>query len=404
MKKDERRAPILRFKGFSDDWEQRKLGEMSLSFDYGLNVASKEFDGKNKYIRITDIDDNSRKFNQKNITSPDVNLSSAEKYKLVEGDILFARTGATVGKTYIYIPSDGLVYYAGFLIRARIKPEYNPEFIFQNTLTKRYMNFIKFTSMRSGQPGINSKEYAQYQIMVPRRIEQNKISNYLRSLDALITLHQRKLEMLKELQQLYLLNIFPINNEKRPKIRFKHFDNFWAPRKLKSIFKEFTKKSVIEDEYTTLSSTNTGIEVRTGRVSGKSNKGYKIIEVGDLVLSPQNLWLGNININSLITGLVSPSYKTFKIIDVNPAFIEPQLKNKKMIYEYNQASIQGASIVRKNLNIDAFNEIVIQIPSQNEQYQIANFLLNLNKIISSLDKKVKILNDIKKQYLDLLFI
>ena len=189
--RDGSNIPEVRFAGFTDAWEQRKLGELSSSFEYGLNAAAKEYDGENKYIRITDIDDDSRKFKQEDITSPDTDLSSAENYRLSEGDILFARTGASVGKSYIYKASDGLVYYAGFLIRAKIKKDYNPEFVFQNTLTNDYEKFIKITSMRSGQPGVNAQEYSQYQIMMPCKIEQDRISGYLRSLDNLITLHQR---------------------------------------------------------------------------------------------------------------------------------------------------------------------------------------------------------------------
>ena len=200
--------PEIRFSGFTDDWEQRKLGELSSSFEYGLNAAAKEYDGENKYIRITDIDDDSREFKQEDITSPDTDLSSAENYRLSEGDILFARTGASVGKSYIYKVSDGLVYYAGFLIRARIKPEYNSEFVFQNTLTSDYEKFIKVTSMRSGQPGVNAQEYSQYQIMVPSKPEQDKISECLRNLDHLITLHQRKLEKLKCIKKSLLENMF----------------------------------------------------------------------------------------------------------------------------------------------------------------------------------------------------
>lgn len=168
------------------------MGELSTSFEYGLNAASKDYDGENKYIRITDIDDNSRNLKSEDITSPDTDLSCAENYRLSEGDILFARTGASVGKSYIYKTSDGLAYYAGFLIRAKIKPEYNSEFIFQNTLTGYYEKFIKITSMRSGQPGVNAQEYSQYKIMVPSKPEQDKISEYLRNLDCLITLHQCK--------------------------------------------------------------------------------------------------------------------------------------------------------------------------------------------------------------------
>ena len=206
--KNGEKKPEIRFEGFTDDWEQRKLGELSSSFEYGLNAAAKEYDGENKYIRITDIDDDSREFKQENITSPDTDLSSAENYRLSEGDILFARTGASVGKSYIYKASDGLVYYAGFLIRARIKPEYNSEFVFQNTLTGDYEKFIKVTSMRSGQPGVNAQEYSQYQIMVPSKPEQDKISDCLSNLDNLITLHQRKLEKLQEMKKFMLQTMF----------------------------------------------------------------------------------------------------------------------------------------------------------------------------------------------------
>ena len=159
------KVPRIRFKGFTGDWEQRKLGEMAESFQYGLNAAAKKYDGKNKYIRITDIDDLSHEFLQSNLTSPDTDISQADNYRLNEGNILFARTGASVGKTYIYKHSDGRVYYAGFLIRAKLFKEYAPEFIFQNTLTSKYKRFIQITSQRSGQPGVNAQEYADYGLM-----------------------------------------------------------------------------------------------------------------------------------------------------------------------------------------------------------------------------------------------
>ena len=200
--------PEIRFAGFTDAWEQRKLGELSLSFEYGLNVAAKEFDGENKYIRITDIDDSSHGFVTDNVTSPDTDLSTADNYKLSIGDILFARTGASVGKSYIYKDSDGLVYYAGFLIRARIKKEYNPEFVFQNTLTTDYEKYIAIISQRSGQPGANAQEYSEYKIMIPNRDEQDKISVCLRNFDHLITLHQRKLELMKNIKKAMLEKMF----------------------------------------------------------------------------------------------------------------------------------------------------------------------------------------------------
>ena len=173
-------------------WEQRKLGDVASNFEYGLNASAKEFDGENKYIRITDIDDESRVFLSDDITSPDTDLISADKYKLEKGDILFARTGASVGKTYLYREKDGLVYYAGFLIRAKINPENDAEFVFQNTLTDSYDSFIRITSQRSGQPGVNAQEYQGFSFYVPSLKEQQLIGTYFKNLDSLITLHQRK--------------------------------------------------------------------------------------------------------------------------------------------------------------------------------------------------------------------
>ena len=193
---------------FPFSWEQRKLGEVASSFEYGLNAAAKEFDGVNKYLRITDIDDVSREFREDDLTSPDTDLSAASNYQLHNGEILFARTGASVGKSFIYRESDGLVYFAGFLIRARIRPEHDAEFVFQNTLGLPYEKYIQVTSQRSGQPGVNAQEYAEYSFMVPSLAEQKSIGSFLHQLDTLITLHQRKLEKLQAIKRSMLEKMF----------------------------------------------------------------------------------------------------------------------------------------------------------------------------------------------------
>ena len=201
-------VPEIRFKEFTDAWEQRRLGEITEKFEYGLNAAATDFDGVNQYLRITDIDDETREFNKTSLTSPDTNLDFADNYILKQGDILFARTGASVGKTYQYKESDGRVYYAGFLIRARLLSGFNVGFIFQNTLTKRYENFISITSQRSGQPGVNAQEYASFKLLLPKFEEQEQIADLFTKLDNLITLHQRKIEELKNMKKTLLQQIF----------------------------------------------------------------------------------------------------------------------------------------------------------------------------------------------------
>ena len=228
----EKKAPELRFAGFTDAWEQRKLGEISESFEYGLNAAATEYDGKHKYIRITDIDDSTHLFLQDDLTSPDIDFSTADDYLLQEGDVLFARTGASVGKTYIYRRSDGDLYFAGFLIRAKIKSDYDADFVFQNTLTDSYDSYIRITSQRSGQPGVNAQEYANFALSVPSLAEQKKIGAYFSHLDSLITLHQRELHKLQIFKKSMLEKMFPRNGESVPQLRFHGFTDAWEQRKL----------------------------------------------------------------------------------------------------------------------------------------------------------------------------
>ena len=207
--KNGKHIPEIRFKGFTDAWEQRKLDECMDSFEYGLNAAAKEYDGMHKYIRITDIDDETHNFIQSNLTSPDIDFNSdVSDYKLNINDIVFARTGASVGKTYLYNPSDGDLYYAGFLIRGKVNEACDAGFIYQNTLTRDYDSFIRITSQRSGQPGVNSKEYATFRLNIPCKDEQEKISEFLNRLDKLFTLHQRKLERLQEVKKDLLQKMF----------------------------------------------------------------------------------------------------------------------------------------------------------------------------------------------------
>jgi type I restriction enzyme S subunit len=226
-RKDGDDKPEIRFAGFTDAWEQRRLGELAQTFKYGLNAAATDFDGENKYLRITDIDDETHEFKTDALTTPDVDLAMAENYRLKNGDVLFARTGASVGKTYHYKDSDGLVYFAGFLIRARIKPEYDSEFVFQNTLTDKYNRFITITSQRSGQPGVNAQEYAYFTISMSKLDEQRKISEFFTALDRLITLHQREYDKTVNIKKAMLEKMFPKDGDDKPEIRFAGFTDAW---------------------------------------------------------------------------------------------------------------------------------------------------------------------------------
>ena len=200
----------LRFKDKNGNnypnWEKKKLGDIANSFDYGMNAPSKEFDGINKYIRITDIDEITHKFINKNIVSPNGILDN--KYLVNKNDILFARTGASTGKTYIYDTNDGILYFAGFLIRANIPEKYNSYFIFLNTLTQKYKNWVKIESTRSGQPGINAEQYKSYNVFVPCLEEQTKIADFLSAFDRKLDNQKAQLEHWQQIKKGLLQQMF----------------------------------------------------------------------------------------------------------------------------------------------------------------------------------------------------
>lgn len=386
-------VPKLRFKEFNDEWKEKKLSDISLEISYGMNSASKKFDGENKYIRITDIDETTSKYLNKDIVSPDGNLE--DKYIVRKNDILFARTGASTGKTYLYNSNDGKLYYAGFLIKASII-NHNANFIFQQTKTRKYNNWVKIMSMRSGQPGINSQEYGNYKFSITTLKEENKISNFLSLLDKKIELQTKKIEDLK----LFKKGLF-YNSD------YKNLKNI----KLKDILNEINEKTKINNQYDILSSTSNGLFLQKNyfkkQAASENNIGYKILRKNQLVLSPQNLWMGNINLNEKYDiGIVSPSYKIFEINSkiINIHYFNNWIKSSRALYEYMISSEQGASVVRRNLNMDLFNEISLKIPDMKTQSKIGNQIKNINRIIELESNKKNKLQELKKGLMQKMFV
>ena len=189
-------VPNLRFPEFQGEWEKTKFGDIATGFDYGMNAAAKNYDGVNKYIRITDIDEASSTYKDKDIVSPDGVL--ADNYLVNNRDILLARTGASTGKSYLYKKSDGKLYYAGFLIRANVTT-HDPYFVFSQLHTHRYWRWVSIMSARSGQPGINSQEYSSFPIYTTSIEEESKIAKLLSLLDERIATQNKIIDKLQSL-------------------------------------------------------------------------------------------------------------------------------------------------------------------------------------------------------------
>jgi restriction endonuclease S subunit len=182
-----------------ENWRRVKLGDVCFAFSYGVGASAIPYDGINRYIRITDIDDDSHEFRPSPLSSPS---HFNHDHIVNEGDILIARTGASVGKSYIYHPNDGKLVFAGFLIRAAINHDIaDPYFIFLQTLTDKYRQWVAEESMRSGQPGLNIDQCKDFEFCIPKMSEQHKIAAQINEIDAVLNNCKKQLDKAQNLKQ-----------------------------------------------------------------------------------------------------------------------------------------------------------------------------------------------------------
>ena len=383
------KVPEIRFAGFTDPWEQRKLGDVASSFDYGLNAAATEYDGQNKYLRITDIDDETHEFSKSDLTTPLADLAMSADYLLKESDLLFARTGASVGKTYLYRQFDGMVYFAGFLIRARIGEGADPEFAYQATLTDAYKKYVAITSQRSGQPGVNAQEYADYQLMLPSKTEQQQIGMTLRSLDDLITLHQRKYDKLVVFKKSMLEKMFPKDGESVPEIRFAGFTDPWEQRKFSDIVDVCSGKDYKHLEEGPIPVYGTGGFMTSVDEALSYDRDAVGIGRKGTIDKPYLLKAPFWTVDTLFYAIPKSD---MDLEFVHCSFLNVDWKSK------------DESTGLPSLSKEAINETIALVPSFNEQSRLGEFFSDLDSLITLHQRKLELLQNIKKSLLDKMFV
>ena len=311
--------------------------------------------------------------------------SYKEKYNYpYKGEVMITCAG-TVGKCIIYDGQDA--YFQDSNIVWINNPSLQIDNAFLYNLLKR-VDWRKLNSTTIVR--IYNDDLRNLKLYYPKKEEQLKISKFFSLIDERITTQNKIIDKLESL-------IKGISS----KLLDEEEGHYVS---LENILKERIEKTTINNQYEVLSSTVNGIFIQreyfSREIASLNNVGYKVLRLNEIVLSPQNLWMGNINYNkSFKIGIVSPSYKIFSIADCyDKDFIAALLKTNRALYNYALASEQGASIVRRNLNIEAFKQIVFKLPSYKKQCQIGKTISLLEK---SLENNMKLKNsyELQKTYL-----
>lgn len=408
--------PKLRFK--ADDgsdfsgWEEKTLGELCAPLTYGMNAAATKFDGENRYIRITDIDDETHALLPNDIVSPSGELD--DKYLVKKGDILLARTGASTGKSFLYHPKDGKLFYAGFLIKAHVLPSSDDYFIYSQTLTDRYWKWVKTASMRSGQPGINANEYASYSFAVPSLPEQRKIADFLSAVDAVIAAQQAEVDAWEQRKKGVMQKLFS------QEVRFKADDGSefpaWESATVGELFTFVTEKN--KDGHINNVITNSA---ERGLIPQReyfdkdiavdgNTKGYTVIRKGDFVYNPRKSTsapFGPFNIYERNeVGIVSPLYTCLTPYDDEMApYLAWYFKtNRWHPYIVTHGAQSGARHDRVGMTVALMEGIPVLLPSLPEQRKIADCLASMDEVIQKSKGELAKWRELKKGLLQQMFV
>lgn len=400
--------PKIRFKGFTKDWEQRKLGDDLVSIHTGTNLLGSITNTGMPLIKMGNIqrgyfDTSKVEFLAEN--------EQPDKADIVNyGDFFFntRNTLELVGKGATWMKNSGEYAFNSNIARFELR---NLDTIFFNYLyntdymTKQiHARAMGTTSVAAIYPRtLDSVEY-----LAPCMKEQQKIGAYFKQLDHLITLHQRKCEQTKNLKKYMLQKMFPQNGAKVPEIRFNGFTHDWEQRKFGSLLEETRNKTIFEDEDTLLSCAIDGMYLNSELFShfrGSSNIGYLKVKKNDLILSAQNLHLGNCNVNLRFEhGIISPAYKVYELVGCNPLFMQAWVKKDSTKDFFLKSSTEGASVCRKNIVWEELYKQELPVPSIEEQTKVGEYCYSLDHLITLHQRKCDELKKMKKFMLQNMFI
>lgn len=417
--------PEIRFKGFNDAWEQRKLEDvMDCVTDYVAAGSFADIKSNVTYLSEPDFAQLVRTVDLKNkFTNTDsvfVDKNAFEylwRVNLNEECIVLPNIGANIGEVYYVKPSD-LPYDNNVLGPNAILLKTKQDTYFQYTLleTDDFQSQLFENVASSGQPKFNKTELKKIILSIPSIEEQKRIGAFFKNIDNLITLHQRKYEKLKNIKQSMLEKMFPKNGEKFPEIRFKGFTDAWEQRKLGDHCDMYngdrsSKYPNAQDMVPEgVPFINAG-DLENGHVNLKTcNKislekydelGGAKLQYGDIVYCLRGTLGKNAYIDNFSKGTVASSLVALRPQNIDGRYLFHILNSD---IEYRQRIVHDEGAAQPNLSAKNLSSFIFPIPAIAEQKKISKFFDNIDNLITLHQRKHEKLKNIKQSMLEKMFI
>ena len=387
------KVPNIRFKGFTDDWEQRKLGEIAERVqgnDGRMDLPTLTISAANGWM------------DQKERFSGNIAGKEQKKYTLLhKGELSYNHGNSKLAKygtvfsleTYeeALVPR---VYHSFKVINGSSK---FIEYYFATKIPDRELAKLVSSGARmDGLLNINFNEFMGINLTVPNKSEQEKISNYFSNLDRLITLHQRKCEQTKELKKFMLQKMFPKKGEKNPEIRFPGFTDDWEQRKVSDVSDRYDNLRVPVAANLRIKGSTPyyGANGIQDYVEGYTHDGEFVLVAedgaNDLKNYPVNYVNGRVWVNNHAHVLQAK---------------ESIADNRFIGYAISRANIESVLVGggRAKLNAEVLMDISLKIPTKKEQVQISSFISSLDNLITLHQRKCEQLKELKKFMLQNMF-
>jgi len=401
-----KKSPEVRFSGFTDDWEHRKLREIAK-----FNPKEKLPD-RFEYVDLESVV-GTRMISHRTELKDDA--PSRAQRLAQRGDVFFQTVRPYQKNNYLYdLPYENYVFSTGY---AQMRPNIDSYFLLTSIQKDQFVKLVLDRSTGTSYPAINSKDLSNIGLSIPNNsLEQKKIGSFFKQLDDTITLHQRKLDLLKEQKKGFLQKMFPKNGEKVPEIRFPGFPDDWEHRKLGDMLdllkdgSHGTHKDVTEGIYL-LSAKN----IKNSQIVIDESTDRKISE-DEYNSIHKNFSLQKDDVLLTIVGSIgesailrNPNNITFQR---SVAYLRP---NRDLQAQFLLTTINGPifqSELKKRQVVSAqpgiylgdLALIPIQIPSVTEQQKVGALFKQLNDTITLHQRKLELLKEIKKAFLKKMFV